>query len=182
MFLAKPNVEIARILRHAVYSHDTDDTRQVEPLHVVLRTMNEEDKGLGEPLPRGTVRLFAPLGPFGTLYSGQAETRDTAVGLKWEFQPNSTSDVTALERVVRHTTRELSGDRERQTVDMEVAFSNATDRAQTVELVQPIVGDSQRLSNASAKWAMQDGAPTFTIVAPPHDRVTVTYRVTYIED
>ena len=44
------------------------------------------------------------------------------------------------------------------------------------------MGASQRMSNASATWAMQDGAPTFTIVLPPHARQTVTYRVTYIRE
>lgn len=181
VFLSKPDVQITRLLRHEIYNHG-DQRRTAEPLQVVLRTMNEEAKGLGEPLPRGTVRLFAPLNSFGTLYSGEAETNDTAVGLKWEFKPNSSADVTALDRVVRHTTRALSGDRVRHTVDMSVELSNATASPQTVELEQAVMGASQRLSNASATWAMQDGAPTFTIVVPPHDRVAVRYRVTYIRD
>lgn len=181
VFLSKPDVQVTRILRHDVFNHGPQP-RAVEPLQVRYRTMNEEAQGLGEPLPRGTVRLFAPLGNFGTLYSGQSHTDDTAVGLKWELEANSSTDVTALDRVVRHTTRKLSQARVRHTVDMSVELSNATASPQTIELVQSNMGDSQRLTNTNARWAMQDGEATFTIVLPPHDRKTVTYRVTYIRE
>lgn len=180
MFLARSNVEVSRVLRHVVGAVD-DSSDNAEPTAILLRTKNEEAKGLGEPLPRGTARVFAPSGDLGVLYSGQSDTRDTAVGLDWELQTGESADLTAKTTILKHTTRDLSGDRERHTADVSVELSNAGGAAETVELVQAILGASQRVSNASARWAMKDGAPTFLVPVPANGRVTVTYRVTYIQ-
>lgn len=180
MFLARSNVEVSRILRHEVNQIEESDN-EVQPTTILLRTKNEEAKGLGEPLPRGTARVFAPSQDFGVLYSGESDTRDTAVGLEWELETGESADLTAKTTITRHTTRELSGDRARHTADVSVELSNAAGVPETVELVQSTLGASQRLSNANARWAMKDGAPTFTLTVPANGRTTVTYRVTYIE-
>lgn len=179
MFLARPTVEVARVLRHVV-SHVESSDRTAEPTTILVRTKNEEAKGLGQPLPRGTARVFAPAGELGVLYSGESATRDTAVGLEWELETGESTDVTAQTTILRHTMRDLSGDRVRHTSDVAVELSNAGSAAETVELVQGALGDSQRVTNASEKWAMKDGAATFTVVVPANGRVTVTYRVTFI--
>jgi hypothetical protein len=181
MFLARGNVEVARLLRHVVDHVDESDD-EARPTSILLRTKNTEEKGLGEPLPRGTARVFAPAGDFGVLYSGESPTRDTAVGLDWELTTGESSDVTARTTIVSHTTRDLSGDRTRHTAQVSVELANATAEPRTVELVQAALGESQRMSNASARWAMKDGAPTFTLVVPPNARQAVTYKVTYIND
>ncbi len=180
MFLARSNVEVSRILRHEVNQIEQSDD-EVQPTTILLRTKNEEARGLGEPLPRGTARVFAPSRDFGVLYSGESDTRDTAVGLEWELETGESADLTAKTTITRHTTRELSGDRARHTADVSVELSNAAGVPEVVELVQSTLGASQRLSNASARWAMKDGAPTFTVTVPANGRMTVTYRVTYIE-
>ena len=70
----------------------------------------------------------------------------------------------------------------RTSAGVTVELANATAEPRTVELVQAVLGESQRMSNASARWAMKDGAPTFTLVVPPNARQAVTYKVTYIND
>lgn len=182
MFLHKNAVTFARVLRYEVYN---DSRRTAEPTHVVLRTKNEEARGLGEPLPKGAARVFAPLHiggrDLGVLYSGESETRDTAVGLEWELETGESHDVTVQETVLAETTRKLSGDRTRTMHDMRLEIANATDADQTVEIEQAVMGPSQSISNESARHGTRNGAPTWTLLAPAHSRLTLTYRVRYIE-
>lgn len=180
MFLARSNVEVSRILRHEVNQIEESDD-EVRPTQILLRTKNEEAKGLGEPLPRGAARVFAPSQDFGVLYSGESDTRDTAVGLEWELETGESADLTAKTTIARHTTRNLTGDRARHTADVSVELSNAAGVPEVVELVQSTLGASQRLSGANARWAMKDGAPTFTVTVPANGRMIVSYRVTYID-
>jgi hypothetical protein len=180
MFLSRADVTISRILRHEVRDLRRSD-RAPRHARILLRTRNEQAKGLGEPLPRGTARVFAPAGDLGVLYAGDADTRDTAVGLDWELETGSSADVTRTVTIVRHTTRPLSGDRVRHTADVSIDLANARETSEAVELVQAVMGASQRLTQASAPWAMRDGAPTFTLTVPANGRVVLTYRVSYIE-
>ena len=90
--------------------------------------------------------------------------------------------MTVRDPAVSENNKELSGDRSRVTYDMQLEIANATDAAQTVEIVQPVRGASQRISNESAKHTMKDGAPTWTLQAPAHNRLVLTYRVRYIDD
>lgn len=179
MFLARDSVELNRILRHEIRQVEESDA-EAGPTRILFRTKNEEAKGLGEPLPRGTARVFAPEGDLGVLYAGESSTRDTAVGLDWELETGESSDVSAQQSITRTTMRSLSGDREQVTSDVSVELSNASNTEQTVELVQRVLGTSQRVSNATAPWITKDGAPTFVVKVPPNSRTTITYRVRYI--
>ncbi len=182
MFLHKDTVSFDRVLRYDV---DGDRGDEALPTTILLRTKNEEAEGLGDPLPRGDARVFAPLSVNGTdlgvLFSGETSTRDTAVGLEWELETGQSHDVTVRETRVAERTQDMSGDRGRITRDISLEISNATNAAQTVEIVQPVLGGSQRISNASVLHAMKNGAPTWTLRAPANARMILTYRVRYIE-
>ena len=183
MFLHKDAVTFARVLRYEAGGGSTVDA---QPTTILLRTKNEEARGLGDPLPRGDARVFAPLiiagHDLGVLFSGESSTRDTAVGLDWELETGENHDVTVLETVLSETSRDISRDRSRVTADMRLEIANATDATQTVEIVQPVMGGSQHIANENARHAMKDGAPTWTLQAPAHSQLVLTYRVRYIED
>jgi hypothetical protein len=182
MFLSEGDVQFARILQYRMQGGYVREPGIAEPTAILLRTKNETDKGLGDPLPQGTARVFAPFADMGVLYAGEADTRDTAVGLEWELQTGESTDVTVRPRVVTETRRNLSGDRERVTQDLALEIANATDAPQTVEIVHENRGASERIRNPSVRYAMRKGAPTWTIVAPPNARMTLTYRASWIED
>ncbi|MDX2235437.1 MAG: hypothetical protein NW200_13140 [Hyphomonadaceae bacterium] len=185
MFLSKDAVAFTRVLRHQVDLYDESPAAApgpVLPTVSVLRTRNEEALGLGEPLPRGTARVFQPFADRGMLFAGDTPTRDTPVGLEWELATGETHDVTAQDRVVSRTKRALSGARTRIVETRAVEIANASAKAQTVEIVQPVMGSSQRVDRASADYAMKYGAPTWTLQAPPGARLTLTYRLRYIDD
>lgn len=180
MFLAKDAVTFARVLQYRAGAIEPGG-RDVAPTTILLRTKNEDAKGLGDPLPRGTARVFAPFADMGVLYSGEAETRDTAVGLDWELETGVSHDVTVRPVTLSRTERDLSGDRARITEERALEIANATDTVQTVEIVQEIMGASQRIQNGSARHAMKDGAPTWTLAVPANARMTLSYRVRWIE-
>lgn len=183
MFLHKDAVRFDRVLRYE--AGDNDDPDAAEPTAILLRAKNEDARGLGDPLPRGVARVFAPTRiaarDLGTLYAGEADTRDTAVGVEWELHTGESYDVTVRETVVSETERNLSGDRTRVIQDRSLDIANATDRPQTVEIAQVGSGRSLRVSNESARHAMKYGLPTWTLVLAPHARTTLTWRVSYID-
>jgi hypothetical protein len=178
MFLHRRTVTFDRVLR---YETGYDDGAPM-PTTVWLRAKNEDARGLGDPLPRGEARVFAPFADHGVLYAGQSETRDTPVGVEWELETSQSHDVTVAETLVSTSERALSGGRKRVTRDVSLDIANATARQQTVEIVQYVGGASLRISDASARHAMKNGAPTWRIVVPAHDRTALTYRVRWIED
>jgi hypothetical protein len=178
MLLSKDAVRFDRVLRYEA-GHENDG--DVEATTVLLRAQNEEARGLGDPLPRGTVRVFAPFADRGVLFSGEADVRDTPVGVEWEIATNESYDVTVREIQVSRTERDLSGDRTRVTERRTLDIANATSAPQTVEIAQTVSGDSLRISEASARHAMKYGQPTWTLVVPAHARTTLSYTVRFIE-
>jgi hypothetical protein len=182
----KPNVAIDRFLRHRVGNVRNTDAHP-EGLSVVLRSKNEEARGLGEPLPKGEANVYAPHRDFGLLVAGQDDTRDTPVGVDWEMTIAESFDVTAQRTIARNTARALSGDREQITSDLTIEVANATNRAQQVEIAQRILGASQRVTNtmwngASVRATTKDGEPTFLLTVPPNSRNALSYRITYIDE
>lgn len=178
MFLHKANVRFDRVLR---FEAGENDTGTPEPTSILLRAKNEEARGLGDPLPRGTVRVFAPFADRGVLYAGEADARDTPVGVEWEIETGESHDVTVRESLASRSERNLSGDRQRVTERRALEIANATDRTQTVEIAQQVAGSSQRISGASAPHAMKHGEPTWTLSVPAHARISLSYTVRYID-
>jgi hypothetical protein len=183
MLLSKPAVTLQRLHAFSVTSIEEGDDA-VQPTQTLYRTMNEETEGLGEPLPKGTARIFAPLKigdqDLGVQYAGEAQTYDTAVGLEWELRAGESSDVTVRPTLLARTER-TRGDRTRRQDDLLLEIANASDEPRTVEIVQQVMGDSQRISRASARHVMRKGAPTWTVEVAPHSRTTLGWRVAYIE-
>ncbi|MBL8560507.1 MAG: hypothetical protein JNM47_17435 [Hyphomonadaceae bacterium] len=186
VLIAKPDVAIDRVLRWRVDDVRNTD-RDPDSLDVVLRSRNEEARGLGEPLPKGEVNVYAPYRQHGLLVAGSDSTRDTPVGVEWEMTIADSFDVTARRTTARFTTAALPGDRRRITADVEIEVANATNRPQNAEIAQGILGASQRLSNA--RWngvatqpGVKDGEPLFRLTLAPNARGVLSYRITYIEE
>lgn len=185
VLVSKPDVAIDRFLRLRVGDVQRSDDGP-QGLSVVLRTKNEEARGLGEPLPKGDANVYAPHRAFGLLVAGQDDTRDTPVGVDWEMTIAESFDVTARRTTQRLTTRPLSAGRVQITADVAIEVANATDAPQSVEIAQLILGASQRLAGttwngAPVRAEVKDGEPTFLLSVPANARGTLRYRVTYID-
>lgn len=186
VLVSRPDVAVDRFLRARVSDVMNTDA---EPwgMSVVLRTKNEEARGLGEPLPKGHANVYAPHQRFGLLVAGRDSTRDTPVGVDWEMDIAESFDVTAQRTISRNSWRPLSGFRKHVTADLTIEVANATNRPQQVEIAQQILGASQRVTNtmwngAAVRATTKDGEPTFLLTVPPNSRNALSYRITYIDD
>jgi hypothetical protein len=93
VFLDKRRVRVDRFYSVSVAELEglTDEAR---PPHLVVRFENKSSAGLGEPLPKGTVRIFEPYGD-GQVFAGEAELDDKPVGLPVELAFARALNVTA---------------------------------------------------------------------------------------
>jgi hypothetical protein len=84
LFLDEPEVEIERFYGFRLESLTEPPDEDVAIPNLVVRFDNTEARGLGEPLPRGVVRVFEDHGGRG-VFAGEAEVADRPVGLPVEL-------------------------------------------------------------------------------------------------
>jgi hypothetical protein len=84
LFLDEPEVRVERLYGFRLDSLTQPPEPDVVVPSLMLRFENTEADGLGEPLPRGVVRVFEPHGGRDVL-AGEAEVGDRPVGLPVEL-------------------------------------------------------------------------------------------------
>jgi hypothetical protein len=84
LFLERPNVEVERFYALRLDTFRGEAAEDVSIPELTLRFENLEAQGLGEPLPRGTVRVFEPYAGR-VVFAGEAEIGDRPVGLPVEL-------------------------------------------------------------------------------------------------
>lgn len=180
-FLAKEDVRISRLHRYRVESPEEDGDGEAEPeaTQIVLISKNETAMGLGAPLPKGRVRVFAPHQD-SALFAGEDTTEDTAVGLEWELEVGESASVSVTEKTLNLSTRVLSKERTRVSADMELTLVNSMATPQTIEVVQYPPGDDVRVSNASVRAGKKYGYPAWTITLPANSEQVLSYRLRYV--
>jgi hypothetical protein len=85
LFLDEPEVRVERLYGFRLDSLTVPPAEDVAIPSLMLRFENTEAYGLGEPLPRGVVRVFEAYGGRDVL-AGEAELGDRAVGLPVELE------------------------------------------------------------------------------------------------
>lgn len=141
----------------AGYDHDP------QPAHLIFRLKNEKARGLGVPLPAGSVAVFdAPV------LLGEATVADTAVGQEFDITVGESPDVQV---VMRRLTDDDSGDKARW---IEVEISNALPRPVSVEVGLRVFGD-WRIARPSKRLVIRNGRQTWATDLPAHSRATLTY-------
>jgi hypothetical protein len=140
-----------------------DGDRDPEPAHVILRLKNEKARGLGVPLPAGSVAVFdAPV------LLGETAVADTAVGQEFDVTLGESPDVQVA---MRRLTEGDAGDKARR---VEVEVSNAWPRPISVELGLRVFGD-WRIARPSKRLVIRNGRQTWAAELPAHSRATLTY-------
>jgi hypothetical protein len=177
-FLSKTAAVAARVYRGDINAALRSD--QALSTSVLLRFRNDEAQGLGEPLPKGSARVFAPFRGR-TLYVGRDDDlRDTARGLEWEIKSAASEAVSLQAKTVTARTVAMANDRERQIATREVRVTNASAQPATLELVERVYGDSQRINGETVRNRMKDGQPTWTLTLPPGGEQTLRYTISWI--
>ena len=178
LFLAKTEATTERLhrVRLGFIAPRDDGPRQTE---ILLRFKNTPERGLGAPLPEGDVRVMAPR-KTGIYYIGADSKKDTAVGLDWELSVGASSAVTARPRLIARNETKLRDGRVRVVDQIEVDIANALPQATVLELQQAPLGANLNITRTSADWRLKDGDVTWSIAAPAHGAVQLTYALSYV--
>jgi len=178
-FLSKTAAVAARVYRGDIYA--ALQSEQPFSTSVRLRFRNDEAQGLGEPLPKGSARVFAPFRGRSLYVGRDDDLRDTARGLEWEITSAASEAVSLQAKTSAARTVAIGNERQRQIETREVRVANASAQAANVELAERIYGDSQRITAETVRNRMKDGAPTWTLTLPPGGEQTLRYTISWIK-
>ena len=143
-----------------------------DPVKVYFWFKNDEDSGLGMPLPAGNVRVQADANG-GVQFVGEDRVGHTPRDETLNPQTGNAFDV-AVERKQTDFTRVSSLIHE---ITFEITLRNHKDKPIEVEVNEPIGGDWRMLRSThdwtqSAAWAGR-----FTVPVEAHDTTVLRYRV-----
>jgi hypothetical protein len=171
-FLEQSDVRFTRTYAVDVFAGNDDEPEK--PV-LMLRLRNEEEGGLGLPLPGGGVNLFeAQTGQ--TLFTGQAKFEDKGVGLPFELYFGEAMDLT-----VEQDTGEAVQSGGLKRVPVTVTIRN--DKPQQIEIeVRP--GEAAyrgfRIVRSSARHLItESGFPAWRLRIPAGGTTTLTYTIEY---
>lgn len=160
-FVAKDGVEVETLLYLDLDSVPYLDNDRPQPLTVRYDIDNASDGKLGEPLPQGNVRVFAPSITMGEVYVGEDAIEDLPVDLPVEVAAGRSANAFFSARPKRQRERQMSA---------EVVLSNASDEAVDVLM------DSRSFSKVRVNGARRDRdeeIPTFRVTVPANETKTL---------
>lgn len=134
-FLDRKGIKVERFYSILVYGFDATQTYRSDAPELMLRWRNERRAGLGEPLPAGQVRVFEPQAG-GEVFSGEAEIRDSPVGLPVEIAIARALNLTAS-FTLEETRQQDEGKREFVRISASHRFVNDKDATVRIEVRRP---------------------------------------------
>ena len=135
--------------------------------NVRLRIEDTARAGFGQPLPAGTLRVYA-----GDLYRGAQRIDDTPVGGELSVDLGRAFDVTAT---ARQTAYEQLGDRSYETAQ-EITVKNAKDTAVAVQVLGNFPADWEMRSESHPHELENASTPVWTLEVPAGGETVLTYR------
>lgn len=167
--LNKPSVPFDRLYGASLDARGEEDDR---PTEILLRMKNVAARGLGLPLPSGTVAVFeAAEGRL--MLAGEPVMADKAVGEEVELIVGASPEVRIAQRSFRGKAAPDEYDSPR---DHEVEISNATSAPARVEVVLRRYDDRVSIVKPSRKLGSKDGRPLWVARVPANGRAILRYR------
>jgi len=151
-----------------------DPQENATAARVVSELKNTEANGLGKPLPKGVVRLYAPDPEGVDTYVSQTRIEHTPKGEKLRFAWGHAFDIACS---AKRTDSRHSGDEHEETWQYQVR--NHKDSAVRVTIVVHVPPSTYRAACECFDWHVrQVGVVEIEVPAPPGEAVTVpfTYR------
>lgn len=152
-----------------------DDGPIAEPVDAILSFRNSGEQGLGQPLPKGTIRVYQADGPRKHLL-GEAPLDRTAAGATAEMKIGKAFDIT-IERVP--TGYEKTGAHSVRC-SWEIRIRNSKNKPQKLTL-QEVIPGKWSIQNASHPYTKKSKSiAEFAITLPPgadKDPVLLTYTL-----
>ncbi len=168
--LIRDHVPYERI--YSIKPGATSEIEEPQPVGILLRMKNLKPRGLGLPLPSGSVAIFESVDSRPMLV-GEPRLDDTAVGEDVELEVGESPDVTYS--LTRLDKREENRPWERaQRYRLELA--NARPFPSIVEVELPI-HYNQELVKPSRRLGIKNGRHFWRAVVPANKRLDLTYTV-----
>jgi hypothetical protein len=177
VLLDKPAVRIQRLYAYRI--DEFDDGPGIDPVvpDQRLRFENTERSGLGEPLPRGRLRVFEPHGN-DMVFAGEDTVEDRPVGLTVEVTVARALDV-AVEWTSEDLDIEALEDLDRVRVVVQHRVTNAKNVPIEVE-VRHGAGEywlELDVRKASTRTRSKNGDPMWRLRVPPGRARELTYEM-----
>ena len=156
--IVQPGVSYERVYVANARRYSEDSA----PISYILRSQNDEENGLGVPLPAGRVAVFenSPVGP---LLAGEGALPDRAINNEVEVEVGASSDVRLSVKQLRRT---------KKREYWRAHISNARNHAVNVEMDIPY-----EVSGRVRGIEKIDGVPTWRVKVPANDEVTLNYAI-----
>jgi hypothetical protein len=152
-------------------SLDARGEAEDRPAEILLRMKNVTKRGLGLPLPSGTVAVFEAAGDRRML-AGEPSIADRAVGEDVELIVGESPQV----RIVQRSSRSKGAPDEYDSPrDHEVEISNANPTQATVEVVLRRYDDRISIVRPSRKLGTEDGRALWVARVPANGRAVLRY-------
>jgi hypothetical protein len=177
-FLNKPAVKVERLYSFRLPSFDAQPPEPPLAPSLLVRFDNTARAGLGEPLPRGRVRVFEPYGAGGEVFAGEAEMADKPVGLPVELAIARALNVTLESKTELRDEGEEAGAL-RAAVSAEHRVTNAKDATIEIEIRHAAGGVWQglRLRSSSSPMRKKYGDFAWRLKVPARSEVTLRYEL-----
>jgi hypothetical protein len=159
--IVKPGASFDRVYTANVENIYDEDAGS-QPLSIVLRSENKEEKGLGLPMPSGQVMVFEDSN-YGPLLAGEATLADRAKGDEVWLLIGQSTDVRAIRTHISE-----SGEKQKY----KVVVSNARNEPVNVEIEIPykLIGKPKHIPKI-------DGVPTWKATVPANGEATLYYEL-----
>lgn len=168
--LVRDRVPYDRI--YSIKPNAASTTNEPQQVGILLRMKNLKPRGLGLPLPSGTVAVFEAAGDRPMLV-GEPTIDDTAVGEDVELDVGQSSDVTYEQKRISNL-KDDSPSKFAQRYEFEI--SNARSSSASVEVEFRIYGNTE-LVKASRRLGTKNGRHLWKATVPANGRIALTYTV-----
>jgi hypothetical protein len=162
-------------------SEEPDEDDEPTPVWNLLRTKNVEARGLGLPLPSGSIAFFEQAAGRPMLV-GEPWIRDTAVGQDLELYVGRSIDLSVRRRILRGPGAAEDEDKDEDEDaprTFEVVISNAAASPKLVELLLYQRDRDYHLVRPSRKLREKYGWPLWRARVPANGSVRLTYVMEY---
>ena len=168
--LVKDRVPYDRI--YSIKPNAASETNEPQQVGILLRMKNLKPRGLGLPLPSGTVAVFEAVGDRPMLV-GEPTIDDTAVGEDVELDVGQSPDVTYVQKRISNF-QEKRPWKSAQRYELEI--TNARSTPANVEVELRIYGNTE-LVKASRRLGTKNGRHLWKATVPANGRIALTYTV-----
>ena len=180
-FLSKPRVRVDRYYNFRLDELDADPPDDAIAPSLILSWQNTERAGLGEPLPRGNVRVFETYAD-GEVFAGEAEMADKPVGLPVDLEIGRALNLT-LEATAEYSSEDRRAGYDEISVMAEHRVMNNKGVPIEIEVRQ---GWSSRFTDvevrdSSAPVHRKYGDLMWRITVPANEARLLTYELEALE-